>query len=291
MKRPSLDKVSIYLLTAFVGYMIADITILSSREKMMPERAATLPRPSRRPPPVVDRNAYSGILAKNIFNSDGKIPPAMGAGEGPASPDAPPVPSQLPITLIGTIVHTNPARSVATINLRNKNEQRSFKVDDDIEGLAKITNIERSKVIIRNSNTQRLEFIEIKEESKINFGSTAPKTNGEVTELNEKEFALKRDDLNRLTSDLPALLQQARAIPNMGPDGVPNGFRIMDIAPGSIYERLGIKKNDVIKSVNGEKVDSPAKAMELYNALKSSSNIRIGVERNGRDEELGYSIQ
>ena len=47
---------------------------------------------------------------------------------------------------------------------------------------------------------------------------------------------------------------------------------------------------DVIKSVNNEPVNSPTKAMELYNALKSEGKIRLSVERNGREETFNYNI-
>ncbi len=289
---PRLDSVYIYLLTAMIGYMVADLAILSYRESLLPQ---PVPGVIRRPPPprpAPDKGSYGGILAHNIFNADGKIPPILGAGEGtdPTRQDAPPVPSQLPIALTGTIVHVDPERSVATINLKNKNDQRAYRTGDDIEGLAKITKVERNKVILRNNNTQKLEFIEIKDDVKLNFGAAPVKQVGEVTVLGDKDFSLKRDDVNRLTGDLPSILQQARAIPNTGPDGQANGFRIMDIQPGSIYERLGLKQGDVIKSVNGEKVDSPQKAMELYNALKSSNNIRLGLERNGKDDDFNFNI-
>ncbi|MES2855004.1 MAG: hypothetical protein V4692_04025, partial [Bdellovibrionota bacterium] len=100
-----------------------------------------------------------------------------------------------------------------------------------------------------------------------------------------------RDDINRLTNNLPELLQQARAVPRMGPNGQIECFSLADIAQGSIYEQLGLKRGDCIESVNGEKIDSPGKAMEMYNALRSGSNsINIGVERGGQKQEMNYSI-
>jgi general secretion pathway protein C len=109
--------------------------------------------------------------------------------------------------------------------------------------------------------------------------------------ISDTQFELKRDDINRLTNNLPELLQQARAVPRMGPNGQIECFSLADIAQGSIYEQLGLKRGDCIKSVNGEKIDSPGKAMEMYNALRSGSNaIQIGIERGGRDEDFSYSI-
>jgi general secretion pathway protein C len=219
----------------------------------------------------------------------------MGSNEKGGPKDAPPVPSQLPLVLVGTIVHVNPNRSVATINLRNKNDQMAFMVGAVIpDNLATITKIERAKVIFRNNASQRLEYIDMKDDSKIQFGRTAPiaKQVGVVLQKGDNEFELKRDDVNKLTNNLPELLQQARAVPRMGPNGQIECFSLADIAPGSLYEHLSLRRGDCIKSVNGEKIDSPAKAMELYNALRANANsISLGIDRGGRDETLNYNIQ
>lgn len=295
--RPRLESVSIYLLLALIGFMLADLGILTFRDRFLP----TAPPPPRRMASKrmnePQRSTYNVVTGRNIFNADQKIPPPFGASTDPSkpAPDAPPVPSTLPLQLMGTIVHVNAARSIATINLKDKNDMVPVKVDGVIpENVGTVTKIERNKVIFRNNMTQRLEYIEMKEEgTKINFGVSAfkPQQVGEVLKKGETEFELKRGDIDRLTSNLPDLLQQARAVPRMGPNGQIECWNIADLQQGSLYERLGIKRGDCIKSVNGEKVDSPAKAMELYNALRSNSNaINIGIERSGRDENFNYNI-
>lgn len=297
--RPPKETAAIYALMAMLGLIGADYAILNTRDRMLPSTPPPAKRVPPRPSTFTDRRAYDVVLAKNIFNADQKIADPVGATqENKPKEDGPPVPSSLPLQLVGTIVHVNPLRSVATLNLRNKNEQMAFRAEQVIpDNLATVTKIERNKVIFRNNATQRLEFIELKEEAKLTFGKSsgpvgvAPKQVGEVMQKSETEFELKRDDVNRLTGNLPELLQQARAVPNIGPNGQPNGFRIMDIQPGSIYERLGLRRGDVIKGVNGEPVDSPAKAMELYNALRTSGNINIQIERGGRSENMNYNIQ
>jgi general secretion pathway protein C len=289
--RAPFESVYVYLLLALIGYMIADLGILSVRDKMI----ITTPPPAKQrrmriagPPP--DRNYYGVIANRNIFNSDGLIPDPMGAKEG--GQDADPVPSALPLNLVGTLVHANPLRSVASIQLKSKNEVDAFRVNEEIESMARVTGIERNKVVFRNLENQRLEYIEIKTESRLSFGmSGPPKAAGEIMQASETEFEIKRTEIDRLTSNLGDLLQQARAIPNMR-NGRLDGFIIADIQKGSIFEKLGIKQNDVIKSVNGETIDSPAKAMELYQALRSnSSQVNLQLERDGRTENFTYTIK
>lgn len=167
-------------------------------------------------------------------------------------------------------------------------------VDGNIAGLAKVVSIERRKVIFKNLTSRRLEFIEIPKDSAVKFGASepAPKANEEVAS-DGNNFEMKRDDLNKYISNLGSVLNDARMVPNIipGTGGKVEGFRFVSIKPGSIYEKLGFKPMDVIKQVNGEAVNSPTKAMELYNALRSESQIQLVVERNGRDENLKYSIK
>lgn len=287
-----------YVFSALVGYMAADLTILSYRDDMLPTQA-----PPSRPIRTADKGDQladlSAIRDKNIFQPDGVIPPALRADEagegGSEADDAPAVLSQLPLTLEGTIVHLNPRKSVATITLKNKNETQPFSLEEEIEGLARITKIERRKVTFRNIRNQRLEYIEIPKDSKLTFGmkqDTPAQSQGDIVKRGEFDFQVSREDIKKYTSDLSSILNQARMVPNIvpGTGGGVEGFRFVSIQPGSIYEKLGFKPMDVIKSVNGESVNSPTKAMELYNALKTDSRISLQVERNGRLEEFSYDI-
>lgn len=293
--RPPFEAFYIYILALLTGYLLSDLGILYVRPAMLPQQAPPS-RPSSQPrAQFTSLGQYQKIHDRNIFNADGKIPPPL-TSDGSESPqiDTPPVASQLPLKLEGTLVHANPKKSVATITVKSKNEAKSFMVDADIEGMAKVTKIERRKVIFRNLNSQRLEFIEIPRDSTVTFGVKETVTGGsdEVQRKGEFEFSMRRSEVLKYTADLGTVLQQARMIPNIipGSGGRVDGFRFVAIQPNSIYEKLGFKPMDVIRTVNGEPVNSPTKAMELYNALKQEGRFSIGVERNGREESFKYDI-
>jgi general secretion pathway protein C len=281
-----------------MGFIVADLSILSMREKWFPSQPPPPKLGGPRPMSFNDRSAYNIITSQNIFHADQTDPDPFGVKSdgGPKAPDAEPVLSSLPIQLVGTIVHVNPHRSVATIQLKTKNDQVAVRVDGEIpDGLATVTKIKRNRLEFRNNASGQLEYVEIKDDAKLQFNAgtkvQGPKQVGEVLQKSETEFELKQADINRLTSNLPELLQQARAVPVMGPGGQVEGFNLVDIMPGSIYEKLGLKKGDIIRSVNGEKIDSPGKAMDMYNALRSgSSSIQIGIGRSGQDQNLNFSI-
>lgn len=293
--RPPFEAFYIYILALMCGYLVADLGVMTVRPAMLPTSAP--PSKPGKPPrsSYTTESQYAKIPERNIFNADKKIPPAITSegGGGGDFIDAPPVASQLPLKLEGTLVHANPKKSVASIALKNKNEVQAYMVDYEIEGMARITSIERRKVIFRNLNNQRLEYIDIPKDNAVTFGVKDPKVAGEeVKRDGEFDFTMNRADITKYTADLGSILQQARMVPNIvpGSGGRVDGFRFVAIQPNSIYEKLGFKPMDVIKSVNNEPVNSPTKAMELYNALKSEGKIKLTVERNGREEQFNYNI-
>ncbi len=293
-KRPPLEWLYAYLLAILIGYWLADLGVLSVRDKFVAQSVAPIaPRKaSVKRQPL--RQQYDVITGRNIFNAQGFIPPPFSGKNIPDEDTSQPVPSRLPLKLIGTIVHTNPSRSVATIQVQGK-KINPYLPKDTLESIAQLIKVERFTAILRNNQNGQLEYIEIKDDG-INLAvqntmSTKKSTN-RGPQRQGNNFSLTRNEVNKYIQNLPALLQQARAIPVIEPGtGAINGFRLVEIQPGSLYENLGFKRNDVIKNVNGEAVDSPAKAMELYNSLKTDSNVSIDFDRNGRTQTSNFSIE
>lgn len=249
---------------------------------------------------LVSRGAYNTLISRNIFSADGVIPdPLIAKGQDPNNiKEADPVQSQLPLTLIGTLVHSNPDKSIAAVEIRGKNQILSYTPKRNIENLATLLKVERQRIVFRNLNTNALEFIAMKPfgNNKVAFGATAPVSQttvgGDVKNIGDNKFTIKRADLQKYLNDLSSILMQARAVPARDKvTGEVIGYRIVDFQPNSIFSQLGIQRMDLIKSVNGEAVDTPQKAMELFNMFKNSNNIKMSVDRGGRTETLDYSIQ
>lgn len=296
--RPPFERWYSYILFVFIGFCIADLGILAFRDKMLPANAPASQPKSNFAAPSVGRSSYFSVTSRNIFSATGEIPDALRDESLPpeSASEADPVLSQLPLTLIGTLVHSNPDKSIATIEIKGKNLVMSYSPKKEIEGMASIIRVERQKVVFKNLNNSQIEYIEIKKDgNKVAFGSGAtgvPAGGGVIQKVDENTFSIRRSDLNKYTSDLTKILNQARAVVNRDPGtGNINGYKLVDIQPDSIFNELGLQRMDVIKSVDGTPVDSPAKAMELYNLLKNSPKVTLQIERNGKNESKTYNIQ
>lgn len=300
-KRTLIQKWALYGLLVFVGFAIADLTIIYLREFFIPQSAPPKKAVQMKENPFTDRSQYSIITSRNLFSSSGLIPDplaAINASEDEKKEDIP-VLSSLPLNLIGTLVHSDPSRSVAAIEVKSKNMSGSYMAGSEIENMARVEKIERGLVYFRNLNNGKLEYIEINRgNTKVNFDSSKAsagplKAGGkEIQALGNNTFRIKRADLNKYLNDLSGILMQARALPNRDPNtGEINGYRLVDYQPGSIFEQMGLPRGALIKSAGDQPVNSIQSAMEMFNKLKKESKVKLGVEVNGSDQEFNYEIQ
>jgi general secretion pathway protein C len=284
---------------------IADLSVLYLRPYLIPKPIKLGQESVPQSFVPLQMSTYQVIISKNILSPDGVIPDTLAIlkakekgvdpGAGPEVIDNVPVPSTLPITLVGTIVHSNPKKSLANIEIKSKNLNLAVRVGNTIEKMAILETVERGRIIFRNSSNNRLEFLELKELGKVTFNNSKKVEESlpgqEIKQIAPNRFEVKKSDVLKYTSDLSNVLQQAAMIPVRGPGGEIEGFRFVNIQQDSIYTQLGFQVGDVLKNVNGESIDSPAKALELYNALKGSQDIKLNVERNGVSQDMEYQIK
>jgi general secretion pathway protein C len=83
----------------------------------------------------------------------------------------------------------------------------------------------------------------------------------------------------------PEFLSQALIVPN--PSG---GFQVREVQAGSVYEKLGLRVGDVIRSVNGQTVNNMDEVMRMYQQFGNESQINVEVVRAGKSETLHYDV-
>lgn len=294
--RPPFEGYYIYGLLFFIGMLIADFGTTYIRGSMLPVGGITkvknLSKKSQQP--QHQASVFQSVKDKNIFNADHFIPESLGEKQsgGPLEDNSLPTQTNLPLELVGTIIHGRHEMSVATIQVRGK-DIHAVKEEEEVAGMAKIREITRYKVIFRNLRNRKLEYIEIKEDTKIKMGVAGGSTRPNQDQAEKTNFTFKRSEINKYLENLPKVLQDAKAVPYVTPGsgGEVSGFKLVAIKAGSIYEKLGLKRGDILRGVNGEPIDSPQKAMEMYQALKNSNNIELTVTRDGSDKNLNYNLE
>ena len=107
-----------------------------------------------------------------------------------------------------------------------------------------------------------------------------------------KKISIKvnTDELNTEFENFPRLLTQARAVPYFG-GGKFIGLRLFAIRRESLYEKLKLKNNDILQSINGKSLKDLSHAMDLFQQLKSEKTILLRLERNRQNIEFEYHSQ
>ncbi len=321
-KEPLFKSILIYIFLGFFSFMVADLVLLkfvrikffpsysakdASRAKLAAGRSRLGAKSTNND--LVDYSkGYKHIVNRNMFSADGVISPPIASlekgNEGSVEEEIfnDPVLSNLDLKLEGTIVHRNPYRSLATIESAGKTT--SYTVGDQVENLAEIVSVVRKKVIIRNLSSKKLEYIEIPRDMKLatkrpppkkftpSFGG-AKKNGSGLVKRDGDTFKAKRSDVNAQLSNMGKLLREAKVERAVDPvTGEVIGFKFTNIKEGSVISELGFNIGDTITSVDGEPVNSPNKAMMMYNKLKNASDVRIGIrDANGQDRDFEYSVE
>ncbi len=68
------------------------------------------------------------------------------------------------------------------------------------------------------------------------------------------------------------------------------GFSISFIRKGSLFEKLGVKRGDVIKAINGQTIDSYDAAFNVYKNISNINNLTLVIERDKEEMELEYEV-
>ena len=110
-----------------------------------------------------------------------------------------------------------------------------------------------------------------------------------VRAVGGNRYEIDRKVIDQTLGDLNQIATQARIVPSFK-NGVANGFKLFSIQPGSLYSAIGIENGDVLQRVNGYEINSPEKALELYQKLRESSHVTIELERNGQPIRKEYNI-
>jgi hypothetical protein len=167
--------------------------------------------------------------------------------------------------------------------------------------VAEIRLIDADRVYLYNDTEQRFEYIQLGEEPKKGpvVSRAPPKQKSQekstddleqhIKKTGENKFEVEQAGIDKALGDLSKLATQARIVPAFeGGEAV--GFKLFSIRPGSLYSKIGIQNGDVISRINGYELNSPDKALEVYQKLKDAKDISVDLKRRGKPVSLNYNV-
>ncbi len=202
----------------------------------------------------------------------------------------------LKVRLRGT-VYRESGNSVAIIEDTKTRKQDLYHVGDFILGEAKLIAVSRNKVYLERDGKQ--EVLEVYEGPEVKTGQRAEgrrsqkrsiPTGAGIKRLSANRYRIPPEDLRNAFENMNHLLTQVRMVPNFK-DGEPDGFKLLSIKGGSLVHRSGLRDGDIIKRVNGIEIDSPEKAFEVYEQVKSEPVITVEIVRGRKSRTFTYEVR
>jgi type II secretion system protein C len=235
------------------------------------------------------RTYVDTILRRNIFDHT-----VIGASATATEEGGTPI-SDLRVRLLATMVAEPAEFSSALLVLDNDDSgARGYGIGDTIEG-ATIVEIEPKRVTIERDGQR--EVITMGEEGTKTSPSGASKTSSAETDdegigqVDEFNFEIERETLDKYLGDLDGLSRMGRARPHKDADGKVDGYRLSGIRRNSIASQLGIKNGDVVHAVNGHNLTSMKEAMDAWQSLQSEGSFSFDVTRRGKRNSMNYTVK
>jgi general secretion pathway protein C len=295
------------LLIALIAYLAArsvgDVFALRLASSAVPAESETVGATGGHAAGARSRPYYDAIVRRDMFN----LAPAPVAAVAPAENE------DLQLTLLGTS-HLTEGRPFAIIQDSSQN-QSLYRLGDTIPNAGKLIEVTKDRVVVLH-NGHRV-AVEMAHQDmpgaeqpfgipgrhgrhgliprgrliprgplmrSRRFGATG------VQKLGGNHYLIARTTLNQDLQDMPKLFTEIRAVPNLQ-NGTANGFRLSEVEPGSIFQQIGLMDGDLLTAVSGQPVGDPARAMQLFEMLRSQSTITLNVVRNGSPMQLQYVIR
>lgn len=271
---------------------------------------ASLPSPPAPPPrraqpaalPVLPISAFDAVYTTNIFHAR-----RSGAGTGAAAA----APVRLTLTgtfrigttafaiVIGPDGRTEEVYRIGQCMPRQDPEQSS----PCPPGQARLQRVERDRITV-DFGGQRTVIAMETETPPANAPPSAPAAAqaaqappqgpntpfGQNRTGNTIEVHLPSAEVEKSFENFSELVRQALVVPFMK-DGAAVGFQIQRIQPGSVFQRLGLQNQDVIRSVNGEPITTADQALRLFSLFRNERNVTLDVDRGAQSLKMSYIIE
>lgn len=216
------------------------------------------------------------------------------------------VPTKLDIQLFSTISVGDGRNSYSSCVVKTGRNMETFtlKAKDPFGKDTKITRILAKRVEFINDD--QLEYVELQgllDKKALNTASKpvnrpqtvtrtvvrddAPTTGGEIQQDGDN-FKIPRTEIDKALADMSRLYTEIRAVPFFE-EGKASGFKLLSVKRGSLFEKLGMRRGDVLRSVNGKTLDIQS-GLETFNTLKNESEFKLELQRRGEEKTFSYEI-
>ena len=193
----------------------------------------------------------------------------------------------------GSRSRTAAGRTVAVIETGPDHRQRFIREGDSIEEMT-VKKILSDRVVFDTGRGERIARLYRASLDSASDGGTPvfhqpvsvrlpPTDNTKIVEVESGKLAASLGDVNEV----------ARQV-NINPIvvyGEPIGIRLSPIAPGGVFEELGLETGDIITAVNGREIRKQDEAIAFLEQIQAGGDFDISVRGSRRDKEIQLIVK
>jgi general secretion pathway protein C len=210
----------------------------------------------------------------------------------------------LSLRLLGTVI--GPPRLTFAIIEVGDEGQHLYHLQDVILDVAKVVRITRNEVTVEvegKPTVLRTEFEPLRSRPEVQAGApsaasislrgskattVAPRKS--KRKKGKQRLTLDRKMVDAAFANLPRLLTQARVMPHYS-SGKMAGFRVVSVKSDSLFARIGLQPQDVLKRINGMEIKDPSRFLSAFQQVKEEDIITLDIVRQGQPSTFVYDIR
>jgi general secretion pathway protein C len=232
------------------------------------------------PPPVssgapVAQLDIGGLVNAHLFGNAA----AQASGDAANAP-----PSSMPLVLAGVLATDDPKLGMAIIG-ESAQAAKVIAVGQQVPGGAHLHSVYADRAIIDRAGALESVFMPRRTAGPGAAPSMPPPP---VAAGESNEAMIER--MRRLVSDDPGLIGQVMRPQPVFAGGEMKGFRVYPGANRQAFARMGLRAGDMVTAINGTPLNDKDRAQEIFGTLASSTDARVTITRNGRQQELVLNI-
>ena len=160
-------------------------------------------------------------------------------------------------------------------------KQKLYRIGDMI-GSAKLVDITRNSATIRSGGRDTV--------IKIKATIEGPLLPDEPERSSSRNLTLSKKSVTDNLANLNEIMKQAIVRPFMN-KGVQEGFIISNIAPDSLYEKMGLKNGDIVIDVNNRKLRGASDLLQAVNLMQTGARISVNIKRDNNPQTINYTFE
>lgn len=215
----------------------------------------------------------AAIVNSHLF---GRAPP----GTGTAGADAPR--TELPLVLSGVIAAADPHTGMAILG-PSVSSARVYEVGESIPGGAQLEAVLSHKVLLRRHG--RLESLALPRQTL--SGSGVPPAQHASASMNSSQFAAH---MRALVTRRPGIIADLLRPEPVFSGGKQVGYRVYPGKDHAAFRQLGLKRGDLVTAIDGQPLNDPAQAQQIFGTLGTSSQATVTVLREGHRRQLTLDL-